>query len=66
MHRDYQNDGNISPLLSTKYYYLIKLFDKMTQQRPPLRCQSIEEILSEKHLWLLSAQEVNRKNLKEF
>ena len=34
----------------------------MTQQRVRKRCQSIEEILNEKHLWVLSAQEFNPKN----
>ncbi len=34
----------------------------MTQQRVRKRCNCIEDILNDKHLWVLSAQEFNPRN----
>ncbi len=62
IYRKYQNDGSISSLLSTKYNNLSDLCNKMSEHSVCKRYQSIEEILNEKHLWLLSAQEFNPKN----
>jgi hypothetical protein len=45
--------------MSRKYHNLSDLCDKMTQQCVSKRCQTIEEILNDIHLFVLSSQEFN-------